>query len=166
MTGSTSRTTLLAARDTEVAKIPRGLIQSFRLKFPNLFFDLLQKKVLGGQDIIGTRRRKYKKVEEKDAVATSIQGYCTVAVIPVTSGVPLQNITAELEYCLSELGLVTCVTAEVIKKALGSNALDPGNDFKVTAWLGAQEDQYDTIIFKVTQVYLKLCRKIIFLHLV
>ena len=93
------------------------------------------------------------------------QGYSTVAVIAVTPGVPLQNITAEIVYrystqystvqystvqivySLSEMGTAICITPEVVKNSLGFNALDPSNDFKLTAWLGAQEDHYNTVIY-------------------
>ena len=88
-----------------------------------------------------------------------------MAVIAVTPGVPLQNITAEIVYrystqystvqystvqivySLSEMGTAICITPEVVKNSLGFNALDPSNDFKLTAWLGAQEDHYNTVIY-------------------
>ena len=76
-----------------------------------------------------------------------MQGYSTVAVIAVTPGVPLQNIAAEIVYSLQELGTAVCITPEVVKTNLGFNALDQSNDFKLTAWLGAQEDHYNTVIY-------------------
>ena len=80
-----------------------------------------------------------------------MQGYSTVAVIAVTPGVPLQNIAAEIVYSLQELGTAVCITPEVVKTNLGFNALDQSNDFKLTAWLGAQEDHYNTVIYLVSQ---------------
>ena len=79
-----------------------------------------------------------------------MQGYSTVAVIAVTPGVPLQNIAAEIVYSLQELGTAVCITPEVVKTNLGFNALDQSNDFKLTAWLGAQEDHYNTVIYLVS----------------
>lgn len=73
-----------------------------------------------------------------------------MAVIAVTPGVPLQNIAAEIVYSLQELGTAVCITPEVVKANLGFNALDQSNDFKLTAWLGAQEDHYNTVIYLVS----------------
>lgn len=79
-------------------------------------------------------------------------GYSTVAVISMTDGVPLQNITQELVYCLSHLGTAIAITPDLVKTNLGINALDPSNDFKLSAWLGAQEDHYDTVIYQCDEV--------------
>ena len=38
----------------------------------------------------------------------------------------------------------------MVKTNLGFNALDQSNDFKLTAWLGAQEDHYNTVIYLVS----------------
>ena len=147
LTCSKSSTTLLAARDTEVAKISRGLIKTFQLQFPSLFFEIIKKRLLKDHQV--ENRRRYKKVEDIETNATSIQGYCTVAVISITPELPIQNIIAELEYSLAVLGSVRCITEEVITSALGVDAMDPINEYKVTGWLGAQEDHHDTIIFQV-----------------
>ena len=83
---------------------------------------------------------------------TGSGGYSTVAVISMTDGVPLQNITQELVYCLSHLGTAIAITPDLVKTNLGINALDPSNDFKLSAWLGAQEDHYDTVIYQSDEV--------------
>ena len=49
LTGAKRSTTLLAVRDTEIAKIPSGLINSIKLKFPRVvskLINLLGKKLL------------------------------------------------------------------------------------------------------------------------
>ena len=147
LTCSKSSTTLLAARYTKVAKISRELIKTFQLQFPSLFFEIIKKRLLKDHQV--ENRRRYKKVEDIETNATSIQGYCTVAVISITPELPIQNIIAELEYSLAVLGSVRCITEEVLTSALGVDAMDPINEYKVTGWLGAQEDQHDTIIFQV-----------------
>ena len=146
LTGAKRNTTLLAVRDTEIAKIPGGLINSIKLRFPKVvskLITLLSKKLLRLQQ--PGLSHGVKQVGDDPA---GFQGYSTVAVISVTPGVPLQNITAELVFSLSELGSARCITPEVVKHELGHNALDPSNDFKLTAWLGAQEDNYKTVIYQ------------------
>ena len=40
------------------------------------------------------------------------------------------------------------ISSEVVKEALGPSALEPGNDFKLTAWLGGQEDQHKVVVYQ------------------
>ena len=154
LTGAKRSTTLLAVRDTEIAKIPGGLIYSIKLKFPKVIsklINLLGKRLLRlKQPSLSSQSQGIKDVGQETSAA-NLQGYSTVAVIAVTPGVPLQNITAELVYSLSEVGTAICITPEVVKNSLGANALDPSNDFKVTGWLGAQEDHFDTVIYQVEE---------------
>ena len=149
LTGAKRSTTLLAVRDTEIAKIPGGLIYSIKLKFPKVIsklINLLGKRLLRlKQPSLSSQSQGIKDVGQETSAA-NLQGYSTVAVIAVTPGVPLQNITAELVYSLSEVGTAICITPEVVK-----NSLDPSNDFKVTGWLGAQEDHFDTVIYQVEE---------------
>ena len=81
-------------------------------------------------------------------------GYSTVAVISLSSSplVPLPHITQELVHCLSQLGTAVAITPELVKSNLGINALEPSNDFKLTAWLGAQEDHYNNVIYQCDEV--------------
>ena len=81
-------------------------------------------------------------------------GYSTVAVISLTGSlmVPLAHMTQELVHCLSQLGTAVAITPELVKSNLGINALEPSNDFKLTAWLGAQEDHYNTVIYQCDEV--------------
>ena len=159
LTGSRRSTTLLAVRDTEIAKIPGGLINSIKLRFPRVvskLITLLGKRLLRmqqpGPAVLQTQGvpGAAGSAAVEDAAGGGLQGYSTVAVIAVTPGVPLQNIAAEIVYSLQELGTAVCITPEVVKANLGFNALDQSNDFKLTAWLGAQEDHYNTVIYLVS----------------
>lgn len=43
------------------------------------------------------------------------------------------------------------ISTEVVKEALGPSALEPANDFKLTAWLGSQEDQHQVVVYQAGQ---------------
>ena len=133
-------------------RYPGGLIYSIKLKFPKVvskLINLLGKRLLRlQQPSLSSQSQGIKDVGQETSAA-NLQGYSMV--IAVTPGVPLQNITAELVYSLSEVGTAICITPEVVKNSLGANALDPSNDFKVTGWLGAQEDHFDTVIYQVEE---------------
>lgn len=40
----------------------------------------------------------------------------------------------------------------MVRAALGSSALEPGNDYKMTAWLGGQEDQHKVVVYQADSV--------------
>lgn len=150
LTGAKRSTTLLAVRDTEIAKIPGGLINSIKLKYPivvSRLINLLGKRLLSlqqpslQQSVTGGHSQTMSE-------GSTAPGYSTVAVISVTPGVPLSAIAQELVYSLADIGPAVCITPEVVRAALGPNALDSGNDFKLTAWLGAQEDHYKTVVYQ------------------
>jgi len=148
LTGARRSTTLLAVRDTEIAKIPAGLINSIKLKYPMVvsrLINLLGKRLLSLQ-----QPGQHTGNGDLEGKPTS-PGYSTVAVIAVTPGLPLAAIAQELTYCLSALGPCTRITPEVVRDALGPTALEPGNDFKLTAWLGAQEDQHNTVVYQCSE---------------
>jgi len=147
LTGAKRSTTLLAVRDTEIAKIPGGLINSIKLKYPIVVSRLIN---LLGKRLLSLQQPNLQQPGPPGAVSegSTAPGYSTVAVIAVTPGVPLSAITQELVYSLASIGPAICITPEVVRAALGPNALDPGNDFKLTAWLGAQEDHYKTVVYQ------------------
>jgi len=149
LTGAKRSTTLLAVRDTEIAKIPGGLINSIKLKYPRVvshLINLLGKRLLSLQQ--PTLQPTVAGHGQAVTEGSTAPGYSTVAVISVTPGVPLSAITQELVYSLADIGPAICITPEVVRAALGNNALDAGNDFKLTAWLGAQEDHYKTVVYQ------------------
>ena len=74
-----------------------------------------------------------------------------MAVVGLSPSLNLSAITQELVYCLQSMGTVKRITPEVVVEALGPTALEPGSDFKLTAWLGAQEDHHETVIYQCSQ---------------
>ena len=91
-------TTLMAVRDTEIAKLPAGLINVIKLKHPvvvSRLINLLGKRLLSLQ-MPGSGRSQLPGGEEP----SSPTSFSTVAVIAMTPGVPLSAFTYELTYCL------------------------------------------------------------------
>ena len=46
------------------------------------------------------------------------------------------------------IGPAKRIAPDVICNTLGPSALDPGNDYKLSAWLGSQEDQHKIIVYQ------------------
>lgn len=143
LTGAQRATTLIAVRDTEIAKLPAGLINSIKLKYPvvvSRLINLLGKRLLS---------LEHPGLSGQSAeAASSSPGFSTVAVVAVTPDIPLSAIAHELVHCIQISGTGIRISTEVVKAALGPSALEPGNDFKLTAWLGGQEDQHKVVVYE------------------
>lgn len=67
--------------------------------------------------------------------------FSTVALVPVSEDVPLTAFTYELYHSVCALGPTLRLTSDVVRKALGSNILEPNYEYRLTSWLAQQEDR-------------------------
>ena len=72
----------------------------------------------------------------------------TVAILPVSDDVPLSNFTLELQHSLSAIGLTLRLTSEIILNRLGGTALDSVNEYRLSSWLGQQEDIHRMVLYQ------------------
>jgi len=148
LTESPRTSTLLAVRDTEVAKLPAGLINCIKLKYPVVVSRLIN---LLGQRLLSLEHPS-KGDSNQGAEVSRSTGFSTVALVAVTPNIPMSPIAHELVHCLNVVGASKRIAPDVIKAALGNSALDPGNDYKLSAWLGSQEDQNRVVVYQADAV--------------
>ncbi|XP_066994336.1 neuropathy target esterase sws isoform X2 [Anabrus simplex] len=136
-------TTVMAVRDSELAKLPEGLFNAIKLRFPIVVTRLIN---LLGHRILGS----WQKPNISPAVDTrpSQVNFSTVAVVPISDDVPLTAFTYELYHSLCAIGSTLRLTSEVIRKSLGSTILDPANEYRLTSWLAQQEDQHRIALYQ------------------
>ncbi|XP_073871953.1 patatin-like phospholipase domain-containing protein 7 isoform X10 [Macaca fascicularis] len=72
----------------------------------------------------------------------------TVAVMPVSEEVPLTAFALELEHALSAIGPTLLLTSDNIKRRLGSAALDSVHEYRLSSWLGQQEDTHRIVLYQ------------------
>ncbi|KAI4587809.1 hypothetical protein MJG53_005596 [Ovis ammon polii x Ovis aries] len=72
----------------------------------------------------------------------------TVAVMPVSEDVPLTAFTLELKHALSAIGPALLLTSDSIKQRLGSGALDSIHEYRLSSWLGQQEDIHRIVLYQ------------------
>ena len=97
-----------SSRDTELAKMPSGLLNLIKRKYPYIvtrLIHLLGQRILGSLQnqetvTIGTSLAEKKNVENW-ALTTNL---ATVAVLPVSDDVPLMSFTLELQHALHAIG--------------------------------------------------------------
>ncbi|CAB4058251.1 NTE [Lepeophtheirus salmonis] len=144
LTNTRRSSTVIAIRDTEVAKLPSGLINSIKLKYPIVLLrliNLLGKKLLRSWET-GTRCQNELSFDDE------VSSFSTVALIAITNGVPLSAFAYELTHSANFIGPTLRLTANIVKSELGVFALDRIRDFRLTNWLAQKEDQYNLVIFQ------------------
>ncbi|KFW89336.1 Patatin-like phospholipase domain-containing protein 7, partial [Phalacrocorax carbo] len=149
-------TTVHAVRDSELAKLPEGALTSIKRKFPQVvtrLIHLLGEKILGSlqQGVFsfptGHPLGLHTSSSKWDA-GNPASNLSTVAIMPVSEEVPLTAFTLELKHALSAVGPALLLTSDNIKQRLGSAALDSIHEYRLTSWLGQQEDIHRIVLYQ------------------
>ncbi|KFM10454.1 Patatin-like phospholipase domain-containing protein 7, partial [Aptenodytes forsteri] len=149
-------TTVHAVRDSELAKLPEGALTSIKRKFPQVvtrLIHLLGEKILGSlqQGVFSFRTGHplglHSSSSKWDA-GNPASNLSTVAIMPVSEEVPLMAFTLELKHALSAVGPALLLTSDNIKQRLGSAALDSIHEYRLTSWLGQQEDIHRIVLYQ------------------
>ncbi|KAH8419963.1 hypothetical protein KR009_004462 [Drosophila setifemur] len=141
MITETSRTTtVMAVRDSELAKLPEGLFNAIKLRYPIVVTKLisfLSHRFLGSMQTRSGSGAPGAPVEANPVT----HKYSTVALVPITDEVPLTPFTYELYHSLCAIGPVLRLTSDTVRKQLGPNIFEAANEYRLTSWLAQQEDR-------------------------
>nr|XP_028570035.1 patatin-like phospholipase domain-containing protein 7 isoform X2 [Podarcis muralis] len=143
-------TTVHAVRDSELAKLPEGALTSIKRKFPQVvtrLIHLLGEKILGSLQQGGHPLGLHASGSKWDA-SNPASNLSTVAIMPVSEDVPLSTFTLELKHALCAIGPALVLTSDNIKQQLGSAALDSIHEYRLSSWLGQQEDMHRIVLYQ------------------
>ncbi|OQR78858.1 neuropathy target esterase sws-like, partial [Tropilaelaps mercedesae] len=144
LTEAPRTSTMMAVRDSELAKLPIGLLNVIKIKHPVVVTRLIQ---LLGQRILGSMRREtVSPTQDVVPIRKSQSNFSTIALLPVTDDVPLHAFSLELNYSIQ--GLSLRLTSDYVKKELGPNALDKSNEYRLCSWLGQLEDRHKVLLYQ------------------
>uniref|UniRef100_A0A8C7B0Z6 lysophospholipase n=1 Tax=Neovison vison TaxID=452646 RepID=A0A8C7B0Z6_NEOVI len=148
LTHQARATTVHAVRDSELAKLPAGALTSIKRRYPQVvtrLIHLLGEKILGSlqQGTFGLHAAGSKWDSGNPASNLS-----TVAVMPVSEDVPLTAFALELKHALSAIGPVLLLASDSVKQRLGSAALDSIHEYRLSSWLGQQEDIHRIVLYQ------------------
>ncbi|XP_056288493.1 patatin-like phospholipase domain-containing protein 7a isoform X2 [Pseudoliparis swirei] len=152
LTHQNRATTVHAVRDSELAKLPEGALSSIKRKFPQVvtrLIHLLGQKIL--QQVNGpltARSLALHTPGSKWDAGNQASNLSTVTVLPVSEEVPLTAFTLELQHALIAIGPTLLLTSEVIKQQLGAAALDSVHEYRLSSWLGQQEDLHRIVLYQ------------------
>ncbi|XP_075935857.1 patatin-like phospholipase domain-containing protein 7a [Anarhichas minor] len=148
LTHQNRATTVHAVRDSELAKLPEGALSSIKRKFPQVvtrLIHLLGQKIL--QQVNGPLTTRSFTGSKWDA-GNQASNLSTVTVLPVSEDVPLTAFTLELQHALIAIGPTLLLTSDVIKQRLGAAALDSVHEYRLSSWLGQQEDLHRIVLYQ------------------
>ncbi|XP_042101247.1 patatin-like phospholipase domain-containing protein 7 isoform X3 [Ovis aries] len=153
LTRQARATTVHAIRDSELAKLPEGALNSIKRQYPQVvtrLIRLLGEKILGSlqQGAAAGHQFGFHTVGSKWDSGNPASNLSTVAVMPVSEDVPLTAFTLELKHALSAIGPALLLTSDSIKQRLGSGALDSIHEYRLSSWLGQQEDIHRIVLYQ------------------
>ncbi|KAF4016848.1 hypothetical protein G4228_008477, partial [Cervus hanglu yarkandensis] len=153
LTRQARATTVHAIRDSELAKLPEGALNSIKRQYPQVvtrLIRLLGEKILGSlqQGAAAGHQFRFHTVGSKWDSGNPASNLSTVAVMPVSEDVPLTAFTLELKHALSAIGPALLLTSDSIKQRLGSAALDSIHEYRLSSWLGQQEDIHRIVLYQ------------------
>ncbi|CAG9836270.1 unnamed protein product [Diabrotica balteata] len=142
-------TTVIAVRDSELAKLPEGLFNAIKLRYPIVVTRLIK---LLGHRILGTWKKPTLNIHDTNSPAVDTRpssvNFSTVAIVAASDDVPLTAFTYELNHCLSAIGSTLRLTSDVVRKTLGNSIMDPNNEYRLSSWLAQQEDQHRISLYQ------------------
>ncbi|XP_067263348.1 patatin-like phospholipase domain-containing protein 7 isoform X2 [Chanodichthys erythropterus] len=148
-------TTVHAVRDSELAKLPEGALNSIKRKYPQVvtrLIHLLGQKILGNMqqvnDPLSVCSLGFRTPTSKWDTGNPAANLSTVAILPVSEEVPLTAFTLELQHALSAIGPTLLLTSDIIRQHLGVAALDSVHEYRLSSWLGQQEDIHRIVLYQ------------------
>nr|XP_049572554.1 patatin-like phospholipase domain-containing protein 7 [Syngnathus scovelli] len=146
-------TTVHAVRDSELAKLPEGALNSIKRRYPQVvtrLIHLLGQKILGNMQLgsLAARSLPLHTANSKWDDGNPVTNLSTVAILPVSDEIPLMAFTLELQHALSGIGPTLLLTSDIIKQRLGSAALDSVHEYRLSSWLGQQEDIHRIVLYQ------------------
>lgn len=148
LTSTKRSTTVMAVRNSELAKLPEGLLNAIKIKYPEVVTRFIH---LLGHRILGTLQKRLPYASDKalsmDSRPTG-SNFATVAILAAMDDVPLTAFTMELYHALTAIGPTLRLNSEIIKKTLGPTALLSANEYRLCSWLGQQEDQHKIVLYQ------------------
>lgn len=151
LTESARAGALHAIRDTEIIKFPRTLFNSLAQEHPNITIKISK--------IIASRMRNLidDPLSTKDGTSrTSINkgsstlNLRTVAILPVTAGVPVIEFGNRLMNAITQVGPpngATCLNQSAILNHLGKHAFNKMGKLRLSQYLADLEEKYGLVIY-------------------
>lgn len=149
LTESVRPGTLHAIRDTELVKFPRSLFNSLAEEHPNITIKI-SKIIAARMSALVDGALKPGGDENGGNKGTSTLNLRTVAILPVTSGVPVVEFSSRLMSALAQVGPpngATSLNHAAILNHLGKHAFNRMGKLKLSQYLADLEEKYGLVVY-------------------
>ncbi|KAJ8102015.1 hypothetical protein POJ06DRAFT_194638 [Lipomyces tetrasporus] len=145
LTSSKRPSTLHAVRDTEVVRFPRMLFESLSMRHPAITIQISR--------IIASRVNSLVNKEvtsplEVPSTAPKSGNFRTVAIVPVTSGLPVKEFGERLAKAFTLIGQTNATLDQAaILKHLGRHSFNKFGKLKLSGYLTDLEERYQKVLY-------------------
>lgn len=145
--------TLHAIRDTELVKFPRTLFNSLAQEHPNITIKISKIIASRMRAVVDETLKSPRKETGSGAVANfreSTTNLRTVAILPVTAGVPVVEFGNRLMNALTQVGPLngaTSLNQAAILNHLGKHAFNRMGKLRLSQYLADLEEKYGLVIY-------------------
>lgn len=145
--------TLHAIRDTELVKFPRTLFNSLAQEHPNITIKISKIIASRMRAVVDETFKSQRKETGSGAVANfreSTMNLRTVAILPVTAGVPVIEFGNRLMNALTQVGPLngaTSLNQAAILNHLGKHAFNRMGKLRLAQYLADLEEKYGLVIY-------------------
>ena len=154
LTESSRSGTLHAIRDTELVKFPRTLFNSLAQEHPNITIKI--SKIIASRmraliddpsTALGIKEASGRSSVNKSSTTLNLR---TVAVFPVSAGVPVAEFGNRLLNALTEVGApngATSLNSSAVLNHLGKHAFNKMGKLKLSHYLADLEEKYGLVVY-------------------
>jgi lysophospholipid hydrolase len=153
MTESTRPATLHAIRDTELAKFPRSLFNSLAQEHPGITIQISKLIAQRMRDLVYDPLAAKKSAQSETVpgkTAASIINLRTVAIMPVTAGIPVVEFGNRLLNAFHQISVTNGATSlnhAAILNHLGRHAFSKMGKLKLSQYLADLEEKYGMVMY-------------------
>lgn len=153
MTEGVRPATLHAIRDTELAKLPRSLFNSLAQEHPSITIQiskLIAQRMRALIENPANEDSRERRTTALNETSTSSLNLRTVAILPVTEGVPVAEFGNRLLSALTQIGVpsgVTSLNQAVVLNHLGRHAFVKMGKLKLSQYLTDLEERYGMVLY-------------------
>lgn len=153
LTESARAGTLHAIRDTELVKFPRTLFNSLAQEHPNITIKISKIIASRMRNLMEHPAAALRQLESNipnSEKGSSTDNLRTVAILPVTSGVPVVEFGNKLMNALGQVGTpngATSLNQAAILNHLGKHAFNKMGKLKLSQYLADLEEKYSLVVY-------------------
>eukprot|EP00055_Hartaetosiga_balthica_P006041 m.18564 g.18564 ORF g.18564 m.18564 type:complete len:1175 (-) comp4979_c0_seq1:82-3606(-) len=153
LTETPRATSVHAVRDSELVKLPAGMLEVIKLKYIHVSTHLMKL----------VSKRLLSIVQGRSENQDGLCGFSTVALLPVSPNVPVTRFAEKLSEALRLYGSVKHLTHDIVASEFGQDLSNSSNlaSTQLIAYLSNVEDRHSLVIYEADTTFTEWTRRCI-----